>query len=162
MSNTTTLDGNSFIIEKIDHRKKKTAQQIYSVFQRSYSIEADLLGVTSFPPLLNTVQDISNRKTDFYGYWHDHELAAVAELDVSAELADICSFVVDPAFFRQGVGSRLLDAVLGHFPDRDKVVETGVDNHPAIALYKKKGFREESRWLTEIGIAKIRLTMTKG
>ncbi len=159
MNKTVELDGNSFLVEKIDHRTKKTAQQIYSVFQRSYRVEAGLLGVTSFPPLLNTVHDISLRKTDFYGYWVGRELAAVAELDVSDHLVDICSFVVDPAFFRQGIGSRFLDIVLSHFPDRDKVVETGVDNHPAIALYKKKGFKEKGRWLTEIGIAKVRLTM---
>lgn len=159
MSNPLFYDADSYSIEKIDHSEKRVARQIYSVFQRSYRVEADLLGVSSFPPLTNTVKDISLRKTDFYGYWKDSELAAVAELDVSGHFVDICSFVVDPAFFRQGIGSRFLDALLSHFPDRDKVVETGVDNHPAIALYQKQGFIEKSRWLTEIGIAKIRLSM---
>ena len=160
MSEIKELKDHRFTIEKIDHQQKKIARQIYTVFQRSYSIEADLLGVASFPPLLNTLQDIRNRETDFYGYWLDKKLAAVAELEVTDELTDICSFVVDPDHFRMGIGSRLLDAVLSYFPDRKKVVETGVDNYPAIALYKKKGFREEGRWLTEIGIAKVRLKMS--
>lgn len=161
MSESTARENSSFFIEKLDHQQKKITRQIYSVFQRSYSIEADLLGVALFPPLLNTVQDIRNRKTDFYGYWQDQRLAAVAEIEVTDALVDICSFVVDPDFFRMGIGSKLLHTILSYFPDRDKVVETGVDNHPAIALYQKHGFKEQSRLLTEIGIAKTRLWMNK-
>ena len=147
------------MVERIDHRQKPMARQIYSVFQRSYRVEARLLGVSLFPPLHSTIQDIQLRHSDFYGYWQGGSLAAVAELDVGMHSVTICSFVVDPDYFRQGIGSHLLDAVLSYFPGRDMVVETGLDNHPAIALYHKKGFREVSRRLTEIGIAKSRLCL---
>jgi len=39
------------------------------------------------------------------------------------------------------------------------VAETGVKNHPAIALYKKIGFKEETQWVNKEGIEKIRLTL---
>ena len=146
-------------IEKLDHHQKQTARQIYSVFQRSYRIEAQLLGVSLFPPLQDKIQDIQHSNSDYYGYWEGRSLAAVAELEVSRFSVTICSFVVDPDYFRRGIGSSLLDAVLSYFPDRDKVVETGLDNQPAIALYHKKGFREINRRLTEVGIAKTRLCL---
>jgi ribosomal protein S18 acetylase RimI-like enzyme len=36
------------------------------------------------------------------------------------------------------------------------VVETGVDNGPAIELYEKLGFQEVGQWDTEIGIRKVK------
>ena len=37
------------------------------------------------------------------------------------------------------------------------MVETGVENEPAILLYKKFGFKEVKQWDTDHGIRKIRL-----
>ncbi len=55
---------------------------------------------------------------------------------------------VDPAFRRQGVGARLLDALMAQIllcGFGEALVGTHADNAPAIALYEKAGFRIDRR-----------------
>ena len=54
---------------------------------------------------------------------------------------DICRLVVAPRAFRGGVASALLDALDRRFPGRAMIVSTGSANEPAIALYRRRGFR---------------------
>ena len=115
-------------IRKIEQQQENTALQIHAVFQSSYRIEAALLGVDDFPPLRRSAEDIKQSSTSFYGYFENEKLAAVTELKLSFGELDICSFVVDPEYFRMGIGSKLLDAVFAEFPNRNRIVETGADN----------------------------------
>jgi [ribosomal protein S18]-alanine N-acetyltransferase len=59
---------------------------------------------------------------------------------------EIHTIGVDPAFQGQGIGRRLLDAVL-EFADGDVYLEVRTDNAAAIALYHSAGF-------VEIGVRK--------
>ena len=146
-------------IERLDHRALETAEKMYAVFQRSYRKEADLIGIEDFPPLRRTAEDLMASGSQFFGVQQDSELAAVVEVtDHDAEL-DICSLVVDPAFFRRGYASRLLRFVLDTLIWQTAVVETAAVNDPAIALYRKVGFVEEKRWTPGHGIPKVLLRL---
>ncbi|MCF6360291.1 MAG: GNAT family N-acetyltransferase [Cyclobacteriaceae bacterium] len=196
---------------------KSTAEEIYLLFQESYTVEADLLGIANFPPLSRSVSNIRESKTHFWGYYKNSILAAVAEIELKPEicnrisirplthfksvallclcshhsgamlsnpncliycdlkphhepyriirvkdrLLDIHSFVVSPIFFRQGIGSKLLCAIMDSEIWNRAVVETGSANKPAILLYQKFGFIEEKEWITGEGIEKIMLSQEK-
>lgn len=144
-------------IRLLEHQHKAVAEKIYAVFQRAYQIEADLLGVTDFPPLSRTVKDIAHSTRRFYGVYREQELAAVVEIEFITDGLDICSLVVDPTFFRQGLAWCLLQYVLTSFQGQFALVETAAGNQPAIALYKKCGFTVVETWLPAHGILKVRL-----
>lgn len=134
------------------------ANQIHSIFQNSCKIEAKLIGVSDFPPLLRTTKDIINAKTRFYGFFEEHCLAAVIELDISESHLDINSLTVAPSFFRKGIAGKLVDYALKSFDVDTARVETAVANLPAINLYEKYGFDEFKRWTPSHGIQKLAMS----
>lgn len=144
-------------IRKINHLENDEAEKIWHVFQRSYRIEADLIGATNFPPLNRTAGDIQSSKTEFFGFQKENAVAGVIEIDHHTHVLDICSLVVDPDHFRLGIGSQLMDYVLGLFDPVHSIVETALVNRPAISLYEAKGYVEEKRWMTSFKIEKIKL-----
>ena len=145
-------------VKKIDHYQLNNANQIYSVWQRSYRIEADLLGIVDFPPLRRRITQIREAKSDFYGCVQDERLTAVAEIEhLEAQHIHIAALVVDPDFFRRGLASRLLTEVLDLLDWRKVTVDTAVANAPAINLYKKLGFTPLKQWQTPDNIPMITL-----
>jgi len=143
-----------YFIEHLDQSAKSTAEEIYLIFQESYTVESNLLGIANFPPLSRSVKNIRESKNHFWGCYKNSILAAVAEIELKDKLLDIHSFVVSPTFFRQGIGSKLLSAILDSELWKFAVVETGSANKPAILLYQKFGFIEEKEWITDEGIEK--------
>src|SRR5210317_2116617 len=103
------------MIEKIDHSSFKTSKLIYNIFQKSYAVEARLLNHDDFPPLKRRASEIQQSKTTFYGYRHKEELCAVMELEIYENHIHIRSLTVAPAFFRKGIGNRLLCFVRDSF-----------------------------------------------
>jgi len=144
------------MIERLNHRDINVASTIYSVFQLSYQVEAEILGAKDFPPLHRPIDAFVNSETQFFGYIRDSELAGVIEIEYLDNYVDINSLVVHPQFFRQGVGRKLVEFVFQSFESPLFVVETGVDNEPATTLYKKLGFQEVKQWDTEFGIRKVK------
>lgn len=62
--------------------------------------------------------------------------------------AEVLTLAVNPRDRRQGLGSRLLQAALAEALARGVarvVLETAVDNRPALALYARSGFRVVGR-----------------
>ena len=144
------------MIVKLQNADLATATKIRSVFQVSYAIEAEILKAVDFPPLKRPIEDYVNCSNQFFGFLKDDELAAVVEIIHNEEYTHIRSLVVDPAFFKQGIASKLMEFVLDTFDSSLFVVETGVDNGPASALYKKFHFKEVKQWDTEFGIRKVK------
>ncbi len=145
----------------LDCRNPTIALATHRVLIAAYRQEARLLGLEDFPPLKRTVAQIQAAPTELYGCWIDRDLAAVAEIETDAAQAKahIASFGVDPGFFRQGVGSRLLRGLLDMVsPALDLItVSTAQANSPAIGLYRKLGFAwlEDGRYAN--GLAKVTL-----
>ena len=143
------------MITKLDNSDINVANQIFTIFQRSYKIEAQLIGTLNFPPLLRNVDHIKGSTTRFYGFSENKCLAAVIEIAIDNEHLAIDSLTVDPDYFRKGIADKLISHVLGNVGLSVATVETAVVNTPAIALYKKHGFVEFKRWTESSTIRRL-------
>ncbi|ALQ08375.1 GNAT family N-acetyltransferase [Pseudoalteromonas fuliginea] len=147
------------MINKLNNKNNDTANKIFAVFQKSYAIEAKLIGAHNFPPLARNIKGIKKSETTFYGYSENECLAAVIEVDTNNECLDICSLTVDPNHFKKGIASKLISYVLAMSDLSHAIVETAVANTPAINLYKKHGFVEFKRWTPSHGIEKLAMSV---
>ncbi len=147
------------MIRKLDNSDEKVANQIFTVFQRSYQVEAHLIGTLDFPPLFRSINNIENSKTQFYGFIKNECVAGVIEIVMEDQHLDINSLTVDPNYFRKGIAGKLVSFVLEKVEFSEAVVETAVVNIPAINLYKKHGFIEFKRWTPAHGIRKVALSV---
>ncbi len=151
------------MITQLKHQDPEIADKIYGVFQASYAIEAQLLGVplSNFPPLGRKISDLQESKTLFVGFWKGSDLAGVIEIEEHKATIDICSLIVAPNYFRQGIARELLHFAKKAFNPSRITVETGLLNQPAIRLYEQFGFKAQERWMTSIGIEKIKFLFKK-
>ncbi|KGJ86766.1 GNAT family N-acetyltransferase [Colwellia psychrerythraea] len=143
------------MIKKLNQSNKEIAHQIFTIFQNSYNIEAELIGTLNFPPLMRSTKDIENSDTLFYGFSEKGGLAAIIEVDIADRHLEINSLTVDPRYFRKGIANKLITYILEIFDYSKASVETAVVNAPAINLYKKHGFVEYKRWTPSHGIEKV-------
>ncbi len=150
------------MIKLLDQEASADAEKIYDIFQVSYAVEADLLGATDFPPLKRSVVDFMKSNTSFFGFWQGEHLAAVLEIEPQPTAFHICSLVVDPDYFRQGIASKLIDHILDLFEGNPITVETGLANEPAKKLYEFFGFKENGQYDTDHGIRKIKFIHKRG
>ena len=146
------------MITKLVNSNDEIAKRIYTIFQNSYKVEAQLIGVVDFPPLLRSVKDIVYAKTEFYGFSDNNCLAAIIEIAIEDKRIEINSLTVDPKYFRKGTANKLIGYVLDSFDCTEAIVETAVVNTPAINLYKKHGFVEFKRWTPAHGIEKLAMS----
>jgi len=149
------------MIQKLEHHRTRIAEKIREVFQASYAVEAKLLGATDFPPLKRPVAGFLKSPNDFFGYHRGAELAGVVEVVPGKGSTHIQSLVVHPKFFRLGIGSALVAFVLDSYDCPLFTVETGLDNGPATALYRKFGFREIHQYDTDHGVRKVRFERSR-
>lgn len=144
------------MIIKINNKKNKIAEEIRAIFQVSYAVEAKMLKAVDFPPLKRTVVQFSNSNSEFYAYYLIENIAGVIEIENHKNLTHIQSLVVYPKYFRNGIGRKLVQFILDTYKSKIFTVETGIDNHPAIKLYKSVGFQEQKQWDTNHGVRKVR------
>lgn len=146
------------MFELLDHRSDEVAAQIHALFQRSYSVEAQVIGAADFPPLRRTRFEIQSSPGAYLGAREGPALVVAVEYLFDGAYLDIQNLAVDPRHFRQGWGTRLLQALLEKVEWRAATVETAAKNLPAVALYEKIGFSESRRWTTPEGIEKVGLS----
>jgi len=144
------------MIIKINNKKNKIAEEIRAIFQASYAVEAKMLKAVVFPPLQRTVSQFLKSDSEFYAYYLTKNIAGVIEIENDEDLTHIQSLVVYPKYFRNGIGRKLVQFILDNYKAKTFTVETGIDNHPAIKLYKSYGFQEQEQWDTNHGIRKVR------
>jgi len=144
------------MIIKINNKENKIAEEIRAIFQVSYAVEAEMLKAVDFPPLKRTVAQFLNSNSEFYAYYLIENIAGVIEIENHKNLTHIQSLVVYPKYFRNGIGSKLVQFILDTYKAKIFIVETGIDNHPAIKLYKSFGFQEQEQWDTNHGVRKVR------
>ena len=144
------------MIIKINNKENKIAEEIRAIFQVSYAVEAKMLKAVDFPPLKRTVAQFLNSNSEFYAYYLIENIAGVIEIENHKNLTHIQSLVVYPKYFRNGIGRKLVQFILDTYKSKIFTVETGIDNHPAIKLYKRFGFQEQEQWDTNHGVRKVR------
>ncbi|MCP8968562.1 GNAT family N-acetyltransferase [Ectobacillus ponti] len=136
---------------------REAAEQIYHLQQRSYRVEAELLGFWELPPLLETAADLKCSGETFWGCYAGEALAGVLSFKQNGGELDIHRLVVDPPFFRQGVAAALLQRLACAYNDKTCVVTAAERNVPAVALYKRSGFVETGRIEPVPGLVMLRL-----
>lgn len=149
------------MIRTLNHKDQQVAEVIRSVFQDSYPIEAKLINAKDFPPLKRTLVEFLDSKTVFYGFYKEKNLAGVVEVKTEVNNTHIQSLVVHPEFFRQGIGSALVQFVLENYSTKTFTVETGLANEPAKDLYYGFHFRKVKEYSTAQGIRKIAFLMRR-
>ena len=151
------------MIKKLDNKDQQTAQEIRSLFQASYKIEAQILNIaqSEFPPLKRPLSAFLESDSEFYGFITDNKVAAIVQITRYESEIDVDSLVVHPEYFRQGLGKKLMLFILDNLNTNAFTVETGLDNKPATSLYEQLGFKEEKQWDTEFGVRKIKFRRSK-
>ena len=98
------------------------------------------------PPLLEKVDDIASLPLTMLGATEGEELQGILGYRRVDDVVDIDRLAVYPARFRKGVGTSLLSSLHELEPDAQRFeVSTGAANAPAIALYRRAGYRETVR-----------------
>jgi len=137
-------------VSRIDHTNAQVSESIRQLMVDSYTIEARLIGVTDFPPLRRTAEDIRSASATFYGCTESGHLVAVAEVERAEHGGlHIGGLVVHPRAFRRGIGSSLLSHVLQSSGGVRVTVSTAELNRPAVAMYEKHGFTIVRRWAVQ-------------
>ena len=144
------------MIIKINNKKNKIAKEIRKIFQSSYAVEAKMLKAIDFPPLKRTISQFLNSNSEFYAYYLNQNIAGVIEIKNNQDLTHIQSLVVYPKYFRKGIGRKLVQFILDTYKSSIFTVETGVENIPAVELYKSFDFKEKKQWDTDHGVIKVR------
>jgi ribosomal protein S18 acetylase RimI-like enzyme len=144
-------------LRPLDLGDPQTLADIVRVQRASYRVEADLIGFEGLPPLRETPQELAGTGESFLGAFEDGRLLGAVSYKRDATLVDIHRLVVDPAAFRRGIATRLLDALDETAADAASItVATGEKNAPAVALYERRGFHAVGTTTVAPGIRIVR------
>jgi ribosomal protein S18 acetylase RimI-like enzyme len=145
-------------IAPLDLADGPTVEALVAVQRASYRIEAQLLGTDDLPPLRERAADVRASGETFLGAWLDGDLVGAVSWKRTADgTVDVHRLVVHPDAFRRGVASALFDALEAAAPGAAMVVATGVANHPARALYARRGFRTVRERVVHGGVRIVEL-----
>lgn len=137
------------------------ARILLDLQKAAYAVEAGLLGDDRLPPLRDTLVEIAAWRGQWVVAWEGTQLLGAVAWDDRGDELEIDRLMVAPAASRRGVGSALLQTVIGAAGRRPIHTATGRDNPPAIRMYEKHGFEvvgdEEvppGIWITRLRFAR--------
>ncbi len=121
---------------------ERLARDVLDLQRRAYAVEAALIGSDGIPALTETLDELRDAGETWLGCFDTTGLSgAVAWRRLGDGSIDICRLVVAPRAFRAGVATALLDELDRRCPTSPMIVSTGSANEPALALYRRRGFR---------------------
>jgi ribosomal protein S18 acetylase RimI-like enzyme len=128
-------------VRRVDLSDPDTLRRLWDLQRASYAVEAELIGFDGIPALHESLEDLRECGESFLGLNDETGLAgAVSWVRLQDGTLDICRLMVHPRVHRRGIATALLDA-LDHAESAWRaVVSTGTANHPALSLYKRRGF----------------------
>ncbi|MFJ9339406.1 GNAT family N-acetyltransferase [Streptomyces sp. NPDC101733] len=152
-------------VRPLDLSDDAAAGAVHRIGRAAYAVEAALIGFDGIPALGESLAAMRARPLRWLGAvtgtgagtGSGSGSGAGAGSGSGAGAGEIAGFLaweegpegvvsldrlcVDPAWFRRGVASLLLEHALTEvFPDRPVEVTTGAANSPAVALYERLGF----------------------
>lgn len=126
---------------RLDLTDPVTLRQLWELQRAAYAVEAELIGFDGIPPLHETLQQLRACGESFLGISDETGLVgAVSWTRPHDSVLEICRLVVHPRAHRHGLATALLDGLDAVEPADVTVVSTGTANHPALALYRSRGF----------------------
>ncbi|MNS21769.1 Acetyltransferase (GNAT) family protein [compost metagenome] len=150
-------------VKLLNLKDPAVCERVLALQYDSYLVEAELMGVQDLRPMHETVEMLQASRETFWGSFDGPELVGVLSTSEDGDVTEIGRLAVAPSHFRRGIASRLLaHALMMAGPDATCIVSTGRANAPAIALYKKFGFREGATREVGPGIALLSLKRPPG
>lgn len=133
------------MIQYINIQNEQEAELIWQLQHASYIVEAEMIGFSEIPPLMDTIRSLQQCGETFYGWFAEDELVGAVSYTKDKETVTICRMMVHPDHFRKGIAGKLLKQV----EDRERdaklfKVSTGTKNTPAVKLYQRYGYVENS------------------
>lgn len=134
------------LIHLLSLDNRENVQQIWALQHMAYPLEAERIGFTELPPLMDTFDSIASCGETFYGVLSEEgELIGAIAVEPEKEQVTISRMMVHPGHFRKGIAANLMRHVLDTYSDAPlMIVSTGTKNAPAVALYEKFGFKPAS------------------
>lgn len=130
-------------VTRLDVAEPAVAEAVLALQRRAYQVEANLVGFDDIPPLHESLEELQSCDETFLAAVVDGTLAGLVSWKRVGDTLDLHRLVVDPAFFRVGIGRALVRAAEANESGvRHVIVQTGAANEPAKALYRSEGFHE--------------------
>ncbi len=122
-------------------REPLVAEQIHVLQHAAYTVEAQRVGSSDFPPLRETL-DTLHRSTDcFLVFMEDGNIIGCLSYEQSGAVFTITRLVVCPQHFRRGIASALLRQLESRLPSGSSICASTAElNEPAIRAYEKQGY----------------------
>lgn len=133
----------SAAVHRLDLGDPAVLRRVWEIQRAAYAVEAELIGFDGIPALHESLDDLRRCGEELLGTGDENGLLAAISWTVHEDgTVDICRLVVHPSGHRRGLASALLDALASEAPTHRTVVSTATANHPALALYRGRGFKE--------------------
>jgi ribosomal protein S18 acetylase RimI-like enzyme len=128
-------------VAELDLGDAATLERLVALQRAAYAVEAQLIGAAELPPMRETPAELRASGETFLGAQRDGRLVGAVSFKRDGATVDIHRLVVDPAAFRGGVATALLDALEAREAAAEHwTVGTGAANAPARALYERRGY----------------------
>ncbi|MFC0213584.1 GNAT family N-acetyltransferase [Paenibacillus chartarius] len=146
-------------IRKLEFADNRQALELLQLQLGAYRAEARLTGIHEPPLLAESITTLRQSKETFYGYFEEERLVGAVSFLVEGDVVTICRLMVDERLSRRGIASALLEAIQELVPGtRQWRVIAAARNAPALNLYRKIGFLEQSRQQLAPNLELITLT----
>jgi ribosomal protein S18 acetylase RimI-like enzyme len=151
----------SLEVAELDLGDAATLERLVALQRAAYAVEAELIGARELPPMRETPEQLRRTGETFLGARRDGRLVGAVSYERDGATVDIHRLVVDPAAFRGGVATALLDALEAREAAAEHwTVGTGAANAPARALYERRGYSVTEERTVPGGIRWVRLDRT--
>ncbi|MGX7828190.1 GNAT family N-acetyltransferase [Actinokineospora sp. 24-640] len=124
-------------VRELDLTDDDTAATAHEVVLAAYRVEAALIGSEAIPALRETLPQLRALPLRWLGVGAPD--AVLGWTGGDGDPVDIDRLCVHPRFFRRGLGTALLRALLAATTG-PVTVSTGAANTPAVTLYERLGF----------------------
>ncbi|MGV3661561.1 MAG: GNAT family N-acetyltransferase [Prosthecobacter sp.] len=140
------------------------AAQIHAVAQAAYALEADRIGVAcdDFPPLRESLDELRQSSDSFLVFCAAGSIIGALSFDRTTNAVVITRLVVSPSHLRQGIAKALLAELVRRLtPGERLTVSTAQANAPALALYRRFGFKTTRASISAEGIPLVHLASSR-
>lgn len=128
---------------RLDLLDTRVASALLALQRRAYQVEAGLIGSHDIPPLRETLEELQSSGETFLGVLVGGRVVGAVSYRLIGDTIDLHRLFVDPTHFRGRIGTTLVRAALtAEAAATRAIVQTGADNEPARALYRREGFEQ--------------------